>query len=210
MTIKEASCKITASASLTAGASKRTLLARQYFHGAAEFAKLSVTLRSQTSSPLEVAYVTGAIFSSIAALEAAINAVLIDAPDWENTDKLCLLDKCDQLLSRHSRMLERGKPVCQRVAAIIKLRNELVHYKPEWDDKLDAHKQLRKKFQSVISQKLLPINFPKDYVISDFALKAVEWCGDFAKDFFEKIDMLEEVDMWNISQMEVPRDAPYG
>jgi hypothetical protein len=150
---------------------------------------------------LEVAYAAGAIFLSVAALEAAINAILIDDPDWRDTEKLCLFDKCDHVLGKHSKVqkLDKGGPVCQRVAAIITLRNELVHYKPEWDDRLDAHKQLQEKFQSVIPQKLLPTDFPRDYVVSDLTLEAVEWCGDFAKDFFARMDMSEEETIWDIS-----------
>jgi hypothetical protein len=212
MAIIEVGCNITAVSSMAANASKRTLLARQYLQGAAAFAKLSATLQSQTSSPLDVAYVAGAIFLSVAALEAAINAILIDDPDWKNTDKLCLLDKCDHVLARHSKIqnLDRGDQVCKRVAALIKLRNELVHYKPEWDDRLDAHKQVQRKFQAVIPSRLLPKDFPKDYMTCDFAAKAVEWCSDFAKDLFSKLDMAEEQTMWAISQMEVRRDATCG
>jgi len=190
MAIKEAECKITAVSSMTANASKRTLLARQYLQGAAAFAKLSATLQSQTASPLDVAYVAGAIFLAVAALEAAINAILIDDPDWKNTDKLRLLDKCDHALARHNKAkkLDRSTKVCQRVAALIKLRDELVHYKPEWDDRLDAHKQLQRKFQSVIPSRLVPKDFPKGFMTCDFAAKAVEWCKDFAKDFFSKMN----------------------
>lgn len=212
MAIKEAECKITVVSSLTANASKRTLLARQYLQGAAAFAKLSATLQSQKSSPLHIAYVAGTIFLSVAALEAAINAILIDDQDWKDTDKLCLLDKCDHALARHNNAekLGRGTKVCQRVDALIKLRNGLVHYKPEWDDRLDAHKQIQEKFQSVIPARLLPKDFPKDYMTCDFAVKAVEWCSAFAKDLFSKLDMAEEQTMWDISQMEVRRDATCG
>jgi hypothetical protein len=206
---KYAECKMTAVSSMTANASKRTLLARQYLQGAAAFAKLSETLQSQTSSPLYMAYVAGAIFLSVAALEAAINAILIDDPDWKNTDKLCFLDKCDHALARHNKAekLGRSTKVCQRVAALIKLRNELVHYKPEWDDRLDAHKQVRKRFQAFIPPRLLPKDFPKDYMTCDFAAKAVEWCSDFAKDFFSKLDLEQDRTMWDIPHIEIRSDV---
>jgi hypothetical protein len=212
MAIKEGECRITAVPSLTANASKRTLLARQYIQGAAAFAELSVTLQSQEPSPLHMAYVAGTVFLSVAALEAAVNAILIDDPDWDALDRLPLLDKCERALARHNSAaeLQRGTIVCQRVAALIRLRDELVHYKPEWDDNLKAHERFRRKFQSVIPPSVLPENFPNDYMTCDFAVKAVEWSGDFARDLFSKLGMAEEQAMWDIPNMEVRKDAPCG
>lgn len=108
------------------------------------------------------AYVTGAIIVSVASLEATINEVFISAVDDENlfedfdhtTPKVLkeLLDVVERseilqkyqfvLTAANKEAFECGKSPYQDVAGLIKLRNGLVHYKPEWDTDLKEHKKI--------------------------------------------------------------------
>ncbi|MCK4392661.1 hypothetical protein KAX17_07110 [Candidatus Bipolaricaulota bacterium] len=188
MAIKYFKSKMVAQGSMSVTATMRTLLASTYLQGGKRFSELARSMKRETSDPLYVAYVTGAIFLSIAALEAAVNAVWIDSFGNHEIDTLNLLEKCERLLEHRSKKLAEGTPV-QKIRALVCLRNELVHYKPEWDDKLEAHKRVEKKIQAVIPRKLLPYSFPKDYLMHEFAIEAPTWCCAFAEYFFCEMEM---------------------
>lgn len=109
------------------------------------------------------AYVMSAITESVAFLEAAINEIYQDAADeehsyvgglsprclqlmaglWNATDKgrMDVLDKFDlALLFAERPRFERGSAPYQDAAVLIRLRNYLVHYKPEGVSADTAHK----------------------------------------------------------------------
>jgi hypothetical protein len=112
------------------------------------------------------AYVTNAILSSVAFMEAAINELLQDAFDnhqsyiepldsdvqtliakmWDltearNRSPFHILDKCQMVL-----VLARKKPIptdgqlFENANLLRKLRNELMHYKPQTFGGLDTHR----------------------------------------------------------------------
>lgn len=99
------------------------------------------------------AYVTSAVFSATAFLEAAVNEVLKDVFDgettrmstlseiararittfWEyNSDRASILDKYQFVLGAFDQpRFDASKQPLQDIALLVKLRNELVHAKPE-------------------------------------------------------------------------------
>ncbi len=125
-------------------------------------------------------YVIGAIFSAVSFLEATINEFLADTLDHSDGEVVSNLDSTTKtqlaLLWKHGRiekfsilekyqlvltvagkdLFEQGSPPYQDVDYLTKLRNALVHYKPEWiessqgtQDQKTAHKMeklLRGKF----------------------------------------------------------------
>lgn len=102
------------------------------------------------------AYVTGAIILSTSFLEATINELFSDAVDhpssehlaqlpeetrilfasvWglSKTDMLSILDKYDLALAlAKSEAFDKGANPFQAIHLLVKLRNALVHYVPEW------------------------------------------------------------------------------
>src|SRR5688572_29145420 len=101
--------------------------------------------------------VMATIFFSVAAIEAAINELFKDAPETipEQSPKLVrelwityeiktnLLDKYDlALLLKGKNKLDRGAKFVQHAEDLVRLRNALVHFKPESSDEDGLHKKL--------------------------------------------------------------------
>lgn len=145
----------------------RTRFSQQHVRAAAHFAVQAHTIELRYKGrkeppPTEVgsrhrAYVTGAIFATVAFLEAFINEVFSDAADEHERDfgslppgivkSLGDIWKTDMrkfsrysILKKYETALElAGIPLWERkrnpyedVNALRELRNALVHYKPEW------------------------------------------------------------------------------
>lgn len=108
-------------------------------------------------------YASASIIMSVASLEASINELFLEAIDnnknslksiseqqiallsvlWEEAEKFSILKKYQVALSACGKPpIDAGKEPYQSASALITLRNALVHYKPEWDDKLKKHQQI--------------------------------------------------------------------
>ena len=111
------------------------------------------------------AYVSACIFSGAAFLESAINelyhsAIARDFSTYpglseEICDRFALIWECDErkpILEKYQRALlcmrqnkfPKGQQSYQDAESLIKLRNALVHFKPEWHDEQKIHNSLRK------------------------------------------------------------------
>lgn len=103
-----------------------------------------------------LALATAVVVMSAAGVEAFINEQFADsgkhfgddarrfwleaAPDL---DRKAILDKYDWfLILRGKPKLSRGTRPVQDVACLIELRNDLVHFHPEWDDEAKRHAKL--------------------------------------------------------------------
>jgi hypothetical protein len=115
-------------------------------------------------------YVTGAVLSAVASLEATINELYIDAQaansptfqdvepiiprslaaeNWEVLEQDPILDKYQKALSLAGKPeSNRGASPYQEVHSLIKLRDALVHYKPEWDTDQKEHKKIESRLKS--------------------------------------------------------------
>lgn len=109
------------------------------------------------------ACVTGAITLAIAFVESNINELFLEAVEgnkilfnelppnfqdilsqlWDRVNRFSILDKYQLTLAVASKeKFNKGESVYQNISYSIRLRNALVHYKPEWDNDLKEHKRL--------------------------------------------------------------------
>lgn len=99
---------------------------------------------------------SGAVFASIASLESYANELFIDhktvfpelrvevmAKLWELFEQKPTLEKFEfALLIKSAPDFDRGAAPYQDVAAIIRLRNGLIHFKPEWFSEQEEHARI--------------------------------------------------------------------
>ena len=138
--------------------SMRTYFSTHHFWAAKHFARLAHDAESAHSGPPKFdvqhrAYVTDAVFSAVAFLEATVNEVFDDVADahpgyvdplspdcrrqmiglWdESVERRSALEKCQlALLCAQSTVFERGKQPYQDADLLIKLRNRLTHARAE-------------------------------------------------------------------------------
>lgn len=152
--------------------------------------------------------VMAAVFFSVAALEAAINELFTDAdktiPEHptELTDefwklfeqKPSILPKYEwALLLKGKEPLDRGAPPYQNADNLISLRNELVHYKPEWSYEDRKHKKLESRLIGKFD--LSPFLaegdsfFPKRCMCYSCAIWSVKTALNFMAAFSERAEL---------------------
>ena len=99
------------------------------------------------------AYSIATVLTSVAALESYANELFVDhaivfpelredimAKLWELYEQKSILDKFDfALLLRQGKAFDKGASPYQDITALIKLRNALTHYKPEWSNEQVEH-----------------------------------------------------------------------
>jgi hypothetical protein len=165
-------------------------------------------------------YVTNAIFSSVAFMEAAINEFFQDAADnhqsyispldsdtqalmvtmWEltedrNRSAFSVLDKYQIALTfARKEAFPKGDILYQHADLVIKLRNELVHYKPKTLGGSDIHKfenSLRGKFplNALMNDSGNPF-FPDKCLGHGCAQWAVSACKNYVDAFFLKLGVV--------------------
>lgn len=137
---------------------------------------------------------------SVAALEAYINETFADREKlfqgvsglamseiWELYEDKPVLDKFDFALKLKGALpYEKGTLVYQNVATLIKLRNALTHFHPEWDNEAVRHKRLSNQLTGKIEKTRFFENenlFPRgwaNHTATSWAMKSV--CA-FAIDF---------------------------
>ncbi len=99
---------------------------------------------------------SGAVFTSIASMESYANELFIDhktvfpelrvevmAKLWELFEQKPTLEKFEfALLIKNAPAFDRGASPYQDVSAIIRLRNGLIHFKPEWSSEQEEHAKI--------------------------------------------------------------------
>lgn len=162
------------------------------------------------------AYITGAVISTVAALEASINELYLEAQDenphtmkglddtavallaqfWPDIERYPILHKYrTALLIVGAKKLDKGGPPYQDTESLIKLRDALVHYKPEWDDELDVHGSLERRLSGkFIENRLAPSGslwFPHKCLGSGCAQWAVDTAMIFMSEFCRRAQIPE-------------------
>lgn len=157
---------------VSATAKSRTNLAVHHIFAAAYFSRKAKELEDvNAEKPFGDFYeeimwnVSSAILFSVAALEADANEIFIDAhinlqvydkglldEIWNLIEQKAILDKYEMVLFlKKKERFDKGDSIYQDTTNLIKLRNALVHFKPEWSDEKKEHKKieerLRGKFQ---------------------------------------------------------------
>jgi len=153
------------------------------------------------------AYVTGTILFAVAALEASINELYLEALDrnkttlsglndsqltaltnqWVTVERLCVLEKYQEALKfSGQKEFDRGKNPFQDADSLIDLRNALVHYKPEWDDEAKVHQKIKVRLEKKFS--LNPFSNPKGLWFPHQCLGAgcAKWSVDTIESFMSE------------------------
>lgn len=155
------------------GAPVKHNMARQHFAGARFFAERATDIESEllttdpkdkTEKPKQRAYVVGAVVLAVMGLETCINEVYLDACDknkqtlaglnertmdllaiwWPEVEPRPVLLKYQHaLLLAEKTSMPMGENPYQDTDGLVRLRNALTHYKPEWDDSLEVHADLQ-------------------------------------------------------------------
>jgi hypothetical protein len=158
--------------SVTAGVKHN--FSKQHFAAARFFASEARAVEAASTAPDELvktkhrAHVTAAILSSVAFLEASINELYLSARDrdstvlptfdtalfqrfglfWEQVETFPILKKYQlALLLAGKDPLDRGASPYQDGESLVKLRDCLIHYKPEWDDETRQHQKLENRLK---------------------------------------------------------------
>jgi hypothetical protein len=154
---------------------QRYNFAIQHMNSAISFAKLCYKTEQENAQSKfgsffdELrSYVSATVFSTVASLEAYANELFADAKDgfisladldtsiintvWDLSEEKSILDKYQVILSLCGRekLVPSSEPY-QSIQTLIRVRNALTHYKPEWgNDQYDHEKigkQLKGKFK---------------------------------------------------------------
>jgi hypothetical protein len=148
-----------------------------------------------------------AVVMSVAALEAAINERYSAAADnnlniyksiqpdrvkllaelWEVTEMCSILKKYElALVACGAKSFDRGSEPYQSADDLVRLRNALVHFKPEWDDNLQNHAKLETRLRhKFIESELWKKSKGKRVWFPDRCLGAgcAAWSCQVVKDF---------------------------
>jgi hypothetical protein len=198
----------------------KTHFNRQHMLAAAYFARKAFDIESNHTELVDGepffahrGYVTGAVLSTVASLEATINELYIDAQNansptfqsvdqkvpgflaaenWQELERKPILDKYQKALSLTGKPeFVRGDSSYQNVDSLIKLRDALVHYKPEWDTDQEEHKKIESRLKSRFPRNPFAgpndAFFPKKCLGHGCAEWAVKSSTRFVDDFFSKL-----------------------
>lgn len=150
------------------------------------------------------ANVTASIMSAVAFLEASINELFLEARDnhrqpllglseegrlllatqWHDVQRFPTLRKYQTVLvAAGAAKFDKCAALFHDASDLVKLRNALVHYEPNWDDELGKHdsieKRLRGKFDPNPMVSSRTLWFPHQCLGAGCA----EWCVRVAEDF---------------------------
>ena len=121
------------------------------------------------------------------AISSALNPVAVEVVA-EMIDSEPILRKYSAALAlRVGKELDFGVPVVQNADALIKLRNAVVHFRPEWFGEQDKHDKLSKvlqyKFKTSPFLQREPV-FPRAWASHDFAVWALRSSVTFLGHFY--------------------------
>jgi len=155
-----------------------------------------------------LSFSTGCIFTCVASLESYANELFVDYEKnfpsmrseimerlWEFFEQKPLLEKFEfALLLRQAPKLDKSNHPYQDIDALIKLRNALTHFKPEWDDEQVVHSKVSARLKgrfvpSPFMGEGDPL-FPKRWATHGCTKWAVSSCLDFVYEF-EKLSGIE-------------------
>jgi hypothetical protein len=108
-----------------------------------------------------ISYTLATILSSMTALESYVNEIYTDRTTyfpgyhqqliddiWQITERRSALEKCQFALSLKDKgKFDTSAKFYQDTSDLVKLRNALVHYKPEWSHEEGEHKKLMKRLR---------------------------------------------------------------
>jgi hypothetical protein len=116
----------------------------------------------------------------------------------ELAEKERVLLKFELVLAvRTGKSLSRGVPAVQNVASLIKLRNAVLHFRPEWSCEQKEHgklaRQLANRFELSPFLPNEPV-FPRAWASGSFAFWALQSVKEFLDYFFFEANILNPLD----------------
>lgn len=191
---------------------------KQHLAGAKVFAAEAKSIETTTPPPDENvrvkhrAYVTTAILSAVAFLEASINEMYLSAAAkdstalpsfdvntfkifdefWEEVKWYPILRKYQiALLLVRKERFDCGKSPFQEAESLVKLRDSLVHYKPEWDDEAGQHQKLESRLKAKFNLNPFAADgnlwFPHRCLGAGCADWSVKVASSFSDDFCDRL-----------------------
>lgn len=162
-------------------------------------------------------FASAAVILSVAALEATANEFFLEAVDgnttamqrigernrrmlatmWDEIDEHSILHKYEIALAVcEAPQFKRGEAPYQPAAALIELRNALVHFKPEWDSELDRHSKLQRRLAGKFEKcglaamaKGSMVWFPHECLGAGCARWSVNVTKEFIADFCRRLEI---------------------
>ncbi len=196
--IVEAVAVAAASSSVSAALSVRHNMAGQHMSGAAYFGRQVGALEAEHKGDEFGPFFedilrnfSACIVLCVASLEAYLNETMEDVHFDSELEELIarqpILDRYRYFLKlQNKKSFEKGREPFQSISALIRFRNALVHFEPEWDDEEGRHKQLEnvlpKKAESPFFEKH-EVFFPRRCVSHGYATWAVRACYEFLEEF---------------------------
>jgi hypothetical protein len=157
-------------------------------------------------------YAIGAVIAAAAYLEAAINELYLEAVDrnrntfpperlhlaelmshvWQDVEQVSVLAKYQLALTlADTRPYPKGQSPYQAVDGLLRLRNALVHYQPEWDSEPDEHRRLEERLAKRFKESRLSESnqafFPHRCLGHGCAAWAITTAVDFYRDFIGRL-----------------------
>jgi hypothetical protein len=142
----------------------------------------------------------GCVVLAAASLESYANETFADRSEhfsshdqlvldllWQEYEQKGVLDKFDLALRlRTGRTLDRGTHGSQAVDRLIRLRNALMHFKPEWVDEADEHAKLSSRLEGYVGRSPWLLDeplFPRAWATGSSAAWAVASVVSFVAAF---------------------------
>lgn len=103
------------------------------------------------------------------------------------------------LAVRAGKRLDFGAGPVQNADALIKLRNAVVHFRPEWFGEQQAHDKLSRLLQHRFQASIFLPNealFPRSWASASFALWAVQSCMTFMQHFYAQVGLPCPIDQF--------------
>lgn len=165
------STMMTASLSLKYNSSNQHYKSAVYFSECAREIESSYNINSYFGNKIDqkyLSFVTSSIILFVASLEASINEFYCEAINkspntakyiddkihsvivefWDEIERLPILQKYQKaLFFLGAEKFSSGLLIYQDADNLIKLRDLLIHYKPEWDNELDEHKKIQNRLK---------------------------------------------------------------
>jgi hypothetical protein len=162
-------------------------------------------------------HATGAAVFSVAFLESSINELYLEAVDM-NRDTLgglsdeqiaVLAELCDsveqhQVLGKYQvalaasgkARLDKGEDPFQGADGLVKIRNALIHYRPEWDDELREHKRIEERLAGrfALNKHGVGLWFPHQCLGAGCASWAVDQAARFMTEFCQRLGIPNRTD----------------
>ena len=198
--------------------SRQHLLAAEFFAQQSQSFEATFQTPDEPQQSQHRAYVTGTVLSAVAFLEASINELFLSAISkdttalssfdarsfalfaqlWEDAERFPILHKYQvALVLMGQDRFDSGSPLYQGAESMVKLRDCLIHYQPEWDDEKGRHQKLRSRLHGkfALNQYVAKgaLWFPHQCLSAGCACWSVTTAREFSNEFCKRLAIPQRV-----------------